>query len=145
MIRQLEAAEARLLRTVLSWSQGLAVVEVRRIKEGESGWVTLQRHLADLRLGDKPYEDPQFPAMVDNWIRLGLVHISYDKWLNDESHYSWVEGRPEYARHRAAQEPLGFKVTFQKGVLWRTALGAQFATAVGILPATTSPAAQPTP
>jgi len=134
MIRQLEASEARLLRGILRVASGIAVAEIRRIKEGESGWVTLQRHVADLVQDGQPVEDPQFPAMVDNWIRLGLVHISYDKFLIGDQFYSWVESRPEFARHRQAQEASGFKVTFQKGILWRTALGAQFAGAVGILP-----------
>lgn len=133
MIRQLEAKEARLLRGILNVASGIAVAEIRRLKEGESGWVTLQRHLANLQRDGQPHEDPQFPAMVDNWIRLGLVHISYDKFLTDDALYSWVEARPEFARHREAQAALGFKVTFQKGVLWRTALGGQFATAVGII------------
>jgi hypothetical protein len=79
-----------------------------------------------------PVEDPQLPAMIDNWIRLGLVEVSYDKHLIDAAHYSWADQRPEFLRLSQAQQPDEARVEYQKGIMQRTELGKRFAKAIGL-------------
>jgi hypothetical protein len=82
----------------------------------------------------EPVENSGIPAMVDNWIRLGLATVDYMSALIAPDSYNWVEGRPEFIRLRTTHENETKKLSFEKGVLERTTLGKQFATVVGILP-----------
>lgn len=136
VIRQLTAEEAGLLRHVLA-AESLATAEIRLTMAGGAGWITLLTHLLDLRTqpANEPVEHHRATAMVDNWIRLGLIHVSYDKYLQREGTdaYSWIEERPEFKRFRGEHETEQQKVTFQRGILARTSFGAEFATAVGII------------
>jgi hypothetical protein len=136
IIKQLNAEEARLVRGALQSPSAIPIVELRLNRTDGQGWNPLLSHLLNLTDTEtqKPVEDPKMPAMVDNWVRLGLIEIAYDKHLNDDSKYSWVEGRPELQRFRTMHEAEGKKVIFQKGLMIRTALGEQFAGVVGLLP-----------
>ncbi len=137
IVKQLSAEDARLVRGALQSKAGIPIVELRlNLTEGR-GWNLLHRHLLNMHDTESklPVEDPAVPAMVDNWIRLGLVAVDYNKHLSDESHYSWVENRPELKRCRETLEVDGKKVVFQKGLLVRTALGERFGTIVGLFEA----------
>ena len=79
-----------------------------------------------------PVENERLPAMVDNWVRLGLVEVDYQKHLSDEGAYAWIEQRPEFEKLRAIHESDTCKVTYHKGLLIRTRLGLQFAAAAGL-------------
>lgn len=134
IVKQLSAEDARLVRGALQSKAGIPIVELRlNVAEGR-GWNLLHRHLLNMHDTESnlPVEDPTVPAMVDNWIRLGLVEVDYDKHLTDGGHYSWVENRPELKRYRETREVDGKKVIFQKGLMVRTALGEKFAAIVGL-------------
>lgn len=136
IIRQIDAEEARLLRTVLNRPTGsaLAIVELRIVVAGpQSGWRTLGRNVMNIvnLSTQEPAEIPRLPAMIDNWVRLGLVSVEYGKFLLGEDAYAWVTARPEYLRF--SSDPSNGNVVFEKGILAPTALGAQFAGVVGIL------------
>lgn len=94
----------------------------------------LVQHLLNLKdsATGSPIEDPSLPSMIDNWVRLGLVDVHYDKHLIDESHYTWVEQRPEYIRLTQESRPNESTINFQKGIMQRTELGKRFAKATGI-------------
>lgn len=142
IIRQLTSEEARLLRKVLQETEGLPTVEVR-LQTMQSGyWVLLQRHLLNLRntATNEPVENPRVPAMVDNWARLGLIEVTYDKFLTAEKIYDALNERPEIARFRTERETPEAKVITQRGIAVRTALGAQFARVVGLLDSAQLPA-----
>lgn len=134
VLKQVDSEEARLLKLLLG-RESMAVVEVRLERQGEEGWRVLDRHLMNLywQQSKEPMEDRRLAAMVDNAVRLGLVEVSYDIFLTGSSSYSWVEQRPEYARHKSLHETGLATVTFERGILRRTAFGVQFATAVGLL------------
>ena len=137
IIKQLTAKEARLLHILLGLEGDPMLAEVRLQKDGEVGWErVLCRHLAALTDGDtgKPAWDPMFPAMVDNWVRLGLVTVDYQTYRTGDDAYSWVEKSPEYSRLRREFEKDSSKVVYAPGVVTKTALGDQFARTVGILP-----------
>jgi hypothetical protein len=134
IIKQLTSEEASILRSLLQSGNSIALVEVRMTTVGVPGWSTLAQHLGNLSdENGKPVEMPTAPAMIDNWIRLGLAEVTYDKFLTGDNAYTWVEERPEYKRFRESHENEKVKISFQKGIMTRTALGAQFARAVGLV------------
>lgn len=134
IIKQLDSEEADLIRGVLQSQIPIAIVEVRVTSVGTEGWSTLATHLLNLTDSktSSPVENPKTPAMVDNWLRLGLVDVDYAKHLNAADSYAWVENRPEIARFRQGHESETRKLSFANGIIVRTALGVQFAKAVGL-------------
>jgi hypothetical protein len=135
VIRQLTAEEARYLRTVLTAPNTWPIAEFRLNLAEQHGFLTLCRHVMKLdKVGTvTPVENPRLPAFVDNWIRLGLVDVDYGKRLVGHAAYEWVDSRPELSRLKAERESEGNTITFEKGVLDRTAFGLQFAVATGIV------------
>jgi hypothetical protein len=133
IIRQLEAQEARLLSLILKADGGLPIVRVRATTAGEDGWGEVESCVMNLMISGQPIDNPDQPAMVDNWIRLGLVEVCYDKFLTDDNAYAWVDEHPHYQRLKASVENDKVKITFLKGCIARTAFGIKFATAVGLI------------
>lgn len=134
IIKQLDSEDARLVQGVLQSRISIPIIQIhRKLKDG-SGYNLLVQHLLDLKnsVTGAPIEDPQLPAMVDNWIRLGLVNVAYDKHLVDVAHYSWVEQRPEFLRLSQVPQLDGARVEYQKGYMERTELGKRFAQAIGL-------------
>jgi len=129
IIRQLSSEDARIASTVLRMGVLLPIVEIRRRTEG-TAYLTLLSHVMNFTSNNLPKENPSMAATVDNWVRLGLFTVDYDKWLTEEAQYSWVELRPELQRLRLEQGEQADSVQYQKGVLQRTALGTQFAVTV---------------
>ena len=135
IIKQLNSQEAHLLPSLLRPSN-MPIAQIKKTKTDKPGYLLLHTHVLNLRdlASDLPIEDPRQTAMVDNWIRLGLVRVDYTQWMTAENAYGWVEERPEYQRIRQQFESDGVvKITFEKGMLSRTALGDQFAHAAGLL------------
>lgn len=133
IIKQLDSEDARLVQGALKSSAAIPIIQIHRnLKTG--GYNLLVHHLLDLKdtATGAPVEDPQLPAMIDNWIRLGLVEVAYDKHLTDSAHYSWAEMRPEYVRLSQMPQPEGAKIEYQKGIMQRTELGKRFARAIGL-------------
>ncbi len=133
IIKQLDSEDARLVRGALQSPVAIPIVQVHRTKK-DGGYNILIQHLLNLTDSTTglPIEDQTLPAMVDNWIRLGLVDVMYDKFLNDPTNYSWVDQRPEYIQLTEAPQADELTVTYQKGILNRTELGKRFAKAVGL-------------
>lgn len=135
IIRQLSSEDAQLIRGALRSSVAIAIVEVRLASVGEPGYETLARHVLNLsnKKTKAPIEQPQLPAMVDNWVRLGLVNVDYNTQLMDETAYEWVDQRPEVVRLRQTYEGEKQKLDIVYGILSRTAFGIQFAKAVALV------------
>jgi abortive infection alpha-like protein len=136
IIKQIEAEEAQLIRNFLRSTNITPIVELRLATVGDPGYVTVFTHLLDVRDGadiEKRVVNPRMPAMVDNWIRLGLVRVSYADTITDVSRYAWIEQRPEMASLRSQYERDNKKIIDGKGIIHRTQFGVQFATAVGLL------------
>lgn len=139
IIKQLDSIEAQLLRNVIESPIGLPIVELHRRAKDKSGYRVVYRHLVnnlkevDGVVTQEPEEFERFPAIIDNWERLGLVTVDYSILLSEPNQYDWVEGRPEY---RAVKEGLASSpdvtIHIQKGILVRTAWGKEFAKAVGL-------------
>jgi hypothetical protein len=135
VIKQLSAEEAALLKLALTL-QVVAIVRVKHtdISSGQGGWTTLQNHITDLRDSEtmERVEHPIAAVYVDNWIRLGLVEVSYDEFLTTPGSYDWVDERPELSRVREDFESETIKVSTDNGILRATNFGKKFAATVGI-------------
>jgi hypothetical protein len=134
IIKQLDSEDARLVRGALQSPIAIPIVQIHGKLKDNAGYNVLLQHLLNLKdsTTGAPIEDTRLPAMIDNWVRLGLVEVAYDKHLTDLTHYSWVEQRPEFLRFSQAPRPNETTVEFQKGILSRTELGKRFAQAVGL-------------
>lgn len=135
IIKQLEGEEARLLQTILQTPNSLPIVQIHKTTSGQEGWSVLAMHLMDLRnkTMKEASENPDLPAMVDNWVRLGLVDVTYDHFLMDKNAYGWAEIRPEYLRLKAEHETENDKLSFLRGCISRNSFGQKFAAATGLL------------
>lgn len=133
IIRQLSAAEIDVLTKVLTFHQDIAIVELH-LNVPEGGYHTLRRHILDLRnvATDAPVETPNMDVYVENWRRLGLVDVAYDKHLIGENIYTRFESRPEFLAAKN-HETETKKLEIQKGILHRTKFGKDFAAAVGMM------------
>ncbi|PKO65767.1 MAG: hypothetical protein CVU22_18305 [Betaproteobacteria bacterium HGW-Betaproteobacteria-16] len=133
IIKQLDSDEARLVREILQSPTALPIVQIRRTNKDGSYHVLVQ-HLLDLRNDSTgvAVEDKNLPVMVDNWSRLGLVEVAYDRKLSDEAYNSWVDQRPEFIRLKNEPQTDESSIKYQKGLFKRTELGKRFAKAIGL-------------
>lgn len=133
VIKQLSADEAALLKTVQRAAH-LPVIRIKRVdqSEAEGGFVILQSHVVNfVNLEDQsPVVNPSMDVYVDNWVRLGLVAVSYDQRLTGPDMYDWAERRPEFVEARAEHQIGNVLVAYDQGVLSRTAFGLRFMAAV---------------
>lgn len=134
IIKQLTAEEAELVQGAVTSISGVTIVQINLTLNENKGYTVLLNHVLNLKDSDTKElsQNPHLPMMVDNWIRLGLINVDYGKWHNTPTAYDWVETRPEMIQLRKSCDNDFQKVTFKKGLMERTNLGAQFARAVGI-------------
>ena len=137
IIKQLNSEEAGLLQGLLRPElPGFAIVEIRITKNGEEGWNVLEKHIMNFTspMTGEPWESPRQGAMIDNWVRLGLVEVCYGtKQLVGNDPYAWVDKRPEYLRHKGREQNEPVSISIERGAICRTALGIQFGRAVGLM------------
>lgn len=129
IIGALSANEVAYLEIFLR-RDALAIAELRMATAGSEGWHVKYRHLLSITVNGTPDVNEMLPAYVDNWIRLGLVEVSYMNYLTAENSYGWVEQRPEYKQIMLGE---GQTVAIEKGMIRRTAFGQEFGKAVGVL------------
>jgi len=136
ILKQLNSEEASLLKVLLPFAAGLPIVEIRKQINSKQGWNCLGKHVMDFKNSttNQPIENKNLPAMIDNWVRLGLVEVDYGTFFVNENSYKWVEQRPEFKKLcEQFKNDEDVKVVFQRGMIVRSALGFQFAQAVGII------------
>ena len=134
IIKQLNSVEADLIGPILQALGPIPIGEVRLSKNGVTSWSALITHLLNLQDSETGVliEIPKLPAMVDNWIRLGLVNVDHTKFIKDGDSYAWLNLRPEVIKLKEKHENEEQKITFAFGVIQRTALGIEFSKAVGL-------------
>ena len=132
IIKQLTSEEALLIREIIQDSSPFPIAEIRL--RNSTGYTPLIKHILNNtdNITQTPLENNRLPAMVDNWIRLGLVEVVYGITLTAADAYAWVSNRPEIAKLKREYETDTNKLDFQHGIIERTALGCQFAKAVGL-------------
>jgi len=134
IIRQLNTAEAELLKDIFSAkSPNLPVVQLRDA-ESHNKYVIVQNYVLNVRDDEtgEPYCDPNVSKMIENLIRLGLIKVEFGIQVDWPNAYDWAQSRPEI--ELIAQNNPHKKVNIQiiKGVLSITGLGWDFSQAVGL-------------
>ncbi|MCB5273672.1 hypothetical protein BJG92_01196 [Arthrobacter sp. SO5] len=137
VIKQLSSDEISVLNQVLTAPAGgyTPTVTINLRTEGEEGWRVLQKNLIPLNdsSSGQPIVRDNLGTYIDNWIRLGLVEVSYTNHMTGENAYVWAEQRPELIAYKQALETTeGRTVEFDKGVMASTSFGKSFAKVVGI-------------
>jgi hypothetical protein len=139
IIRELSSDEAKLLQWCLSRGQH-PIARVKLMKAPNS-WQPLKHNVMNWPDEEPPPLDEldARSAYVDNWVRLGLVEVSYSEQLLDTSPspdlYAYVEGRPDYPTVDSVRDENGQpqpfpSVAFDKGVLRVTDFGQRFLRAI---------------
>lgn len=135
-IRQLSPEEAELIKSVLrDFGVGPIVQVEARYANSDRVHVYI-RNFLDWR-DDSPervlIENPRMPMLVDNWLRLGLITVDYNRVVSYPSFYNWVETRPEVVKIKEiiARAP-DMTLYIRRGVIERTDFGRAFGLAVGI-------------
>ncbi|SOE69986.1 protein of unknown function [Burkholderia sp. OK233] len=134
LIKQIDPDEVSWLRPLLTAPGRQSIVEIRLRNNDGSGYLSFRSHYMDLYTdsGRKEVDVQNFTAMLENWVRLGLVDVDYTQFVTAPEAYSWVDKR-EYVRQlRKFHDNDTQAIVFQRGVVGRTSFGAQFASAVGM-------------
>ncbi len=128
IIRQLTSDEARLLNQVIDY--GPLIPIVRLAEQRQIGIGIVLKSIISYSHPDtgKQIDTPQVPAMIDNWMRLGLVSVTYERRLIAKGEYDWAQSRPEYIELRKKAKK---GVEIKEGIMELTAFGSSFAKAVG--------------
>jgi hypothetical protein len=140
IIKQLNAREADLLRSSIDSDRASPIAEIRlRVSSRFSRTTTYQpllRHLMDIvhTSTGEAAEEPAMAAMVENWIRLGLVRVQYGPTATGKNPYEWVIKRPEFLLERKRHDPDGKRIEIVRGIFQRTEFGKAFAEAVELRP-----------
>ena len=134
IIKQLDGNEAKLLGRLLQVPGAVPIVQIRSTTVGQSGWQVKANHVMGLTNVEtkQPTIEPGLAAMVDNWVRLGLIEVHYDQFLEGVDAYAWVEERPEFKLLKATEENDQVKLSYERGHAGRTDFGRMFAEAVGL-------------
>lgn len=134
IIKQLTSEEANILSSLLCEDAPYPIIDIRRNVVGKNEWTNLLRHILDFT--DKnliPIENPRMSAMVENWIRLGLVEVGYNAHIVGDNVYDWADDRPEVIYCKSQYETDDkHEIGIKKGFLKRTSLGAQFSNVAGL-------------
>ena len=142
VIKQLSSDEVKILNDVLHGRGDGTIAQIRYVNSTNQSFVTMMNHLLNLndsKTGAIVYI-PEVPAWVDNWVRLGLVDVSYESHRFRDGAYDWVKDRPEYlqipdeAPLTEPDAPAVMKRVIAEGILDVTAFGQRFIRAVSAPP-----------
>lgn len=133
IIRQLNSEEASLLGNLIKVRPSIPIIELRQKVSG--GYIPMEKHVLNLTNSNSnlPVELSNRAAIIDNWIRLGLVEVSYTSSLIEESLYGWVMERPEYKAIFSLLKEKDQELDYAKGLMTWTAFGKKFGEAVNII------------
>ncbi|WP_261543893.1 DUF4393 domain-containing protein [Burkholderia multivorans] len=141
IIRQLSAPEAQILNFILKVNTH-PIVQVRFNTYRDEhaaltfsfpeSYQTVETHVLGIHRDGVPWASRELPALVDNWIRLGLVTVSYETAIAGENIYEWAKSRPEYRYWVPQNAPPQRTLEIASGRLDVTAFGRQFGAAIGV-------------
>lgn len=137
IIRQLSAGEASLLLNCLAARQ-LPIVRVKAVFVNRPNeFNVLRSKMIPLVVNEETGEDPLTPVYIDNWIRLGLVSVTFTEKLLAHSgnveidRYTWVERHPGYLQMKEEHDRPGEQlVDCDRGIMRATDFGLRFREAV---------------
>lgn len=129
IIRQLSSDEAMFFSSLVKFDGPLAIAQIRIKNKNGSGYRILKKHVMPIEESGQPVQNSSYVAMVDNFIRLGLVEVNYAVHLVADKAYDWVEKRPEYISALSTEDDGD--VYFSKGIIEVISFGKKFAVSVG--------------
>lgn len=134
IIKQLTPEEATFLNGLFPMldSGSTPIAKFRLFIDSEDelkGYRDLTSHALPQSI-DRNYYHNSIAIWIDNWIRLGLVHVSYDEFRVGDEAYDWAETSPLAAAFRAAHEKDEGKIAIVKGILSITSFGSLFKLAI---------------
>jgi hypothetical protein len=134
ILKQIESEEARLIKSILAINI-LPIAAITRMHKNNGSMIVVKRHILNItnQNTNMPAQILNLPAMIDNWVRLGLVTVDYDKKITDTKHYDWLVHRPEISEVPLESADSEFKIEWQMGIIFPTEFGIQFAKAIGII------------
>lgn len=135
IIKQLSAEEAGLLADALRLSpSGTPVVRMRAKNIGSptGRGKNIGRHIVNWRdNGSREPANPHMgPVYVDNWVRLGLVHVSYEYDVAMPHVYDWAKNDPLVVQLRRRYRSWRTYIAVTRGRMDITDFGARFGAAV---------------
>lgn len=130
VIKQLTSDEAEMLQVYLRDNAPKVIGRVIYQHKKSGQQIDGNQHILVLQIGTEPYYDKHIPSYVDNWVRLGIVEVRHDQYLNEEL-YEPLKQRNEYTQDNL-NYGNDFIKTLGKGLIRRTPFSAQFAAIVGI-------------
>lgn len=137
VLKQLTSEEARLLRGPISAQGMLPSAQIYAIEKSTGATTLLFNHVGYTQAVDGSIvEIESLPAMVDNWIRLGLVEVNYLRSavdLDGADPYHWLQKHPAYMKATAKVLEQGRGIKVVSGSMRPTNFGQLFAKAVGIM------------
>lgn len=141
VIDQMTSSEAQALSEVLGQallgSSNMAAAQIRLFDSAEGSADSTHRIAVHCittiqAVGEIPARAEQLNERLGvyyaNWQRLGLVEIDFSRWPAHEHAFDWVAEHPLYKK--AVRENAEARVDFQKGMLWFTNFGIEFARTV---------------
>lgn len=132
-IKQLTSIEAQLLTIYLKSNKSQVIGRVAYKNIDNNSILIGCTHILELYTGGKPYYDKRIPSFVDNWIRLGLVEVGYDKYMESlEERYMKLKNREEFLNDKTYQHEK-LKKELDMGYIRRTSFGELFAQVTGII------------
>lgn len=138
VIKQLSAREAVMFNLVAR-AERVPVVALRRTGATDGTGIiarhqgfTFKRHILPFTKDGQPWCDDAAATYVDNWIRLGLVDVSYETRFVRQGAYEWAEEWPDVLQARSETKSPEVQLKVIQGYLRVTDFGQSFAAAVGI-------------
>ncbi|PLY11236.1 MAG: hypothetical protein C0626_01305 [Arcobacter sp.] len=130
IIKQLTSSEANLLKLILNYSVYLPICQIIERNTKNNSEQIIKNHITNVKGTEKDIK--KIPASIENFIRLGLIKISYSQHLVDLKSYIWIESLPIYKEIVASNIDSHLNITYKKGYIAQTDLGIEFSKAVGL-------------
>ena len=89
IIKQLSSEETPFLNMIIRDDLIFSIVNIGHQNKDTRNFAIIFRNVASTvnATTGQPIEIKKYPAMVDNWIRLGLVEVDYNRKFNEGNKY----------------------------------------------------------
>ncbi|PAW34406.1 hypothetical protein CIL06_01145 [Pantoea vagans] len=133
IIKQLDSKEIIYLDLFLRDGGSSAIGRVRFESQEGNDYYLGRKNIINLKVKGECHYNPQLPIYIDNWVRLGLFEVGYDKFVNKENDpYEEMKLRDEYIFDTTVSD-IRFSKEIEKGYIARTSFGEQFAKITGVI------------
>jgi hypothetical protein len=131
VIKQLSGSEVSILNHFIKGVPNHPIVRIKlnQYKFGDERFIIIKSHVMNTfeTATHQPVVLENIDSYVENWIRLGIYSVDYERHIADTAAYNWIYERPEYKAVSAGEQE---SVDFEKGIMGLTAFGREFARAI---------------